>query len=202
MGFVLYGCHQTPHKFEKEIGLSDGYLATNLRQELNLKNLENGADSVEIRIYEDVAMYRPDRLIIIKNENKIWSASVITYWIHSPYSRGGETDSVFIKEHPDQVVVDSTVSYNLIPKCSWGKLLDSLTLLNIYQLPSQKEIKGFEDHMQDGVTYYFEVATKFRYKSYTYHCPDFYNEENNQNAANILRLISRQLTGIIMCRDE
>ncbi len=48
----------------------------NIRRELNLKNLELGVDSFELRIYQDGALFTPDQLHIIKKEDGIWTCTV------------------------------------------------------------------------------------------------------------------------------
>lgn len=178
----------------------DYFIVRNLRSELNLKNLELGADSIEIRIYEDGALWSPDRLVIIKNENRIWSSSLVTYWTHLPTHAERQFNSW--RSQYNNMIVDSSKTINLTPECSWNNLIDSLQLYKIFTLPPQEEIKRFEDSVTDGVSYNFEIATKKKYKFYAYHCPDIYTDADNQNVTSILKLISRQLTGIIMCKTS
>lgn len=172
----------------------------NLRRELNLKNLELGADSIEIRIYEDGALWQPDRMIVIKNESGIWNSTLITYWTRTASQAERQFDSTDFWNQYYNEIVDSSETKNLKPDCSWNNLMDSLLVYKIFTLPQQEEIKGFKNNVNDGISYYFEIATKSKYKFYTYHYPDLYNDENNKQATNILKLISRHLIGISLCK--
>lgn len=209
---VFSGCMQNeaPKKDNVEIIIPDTALThkpnhwylgvRNLRRELNLKNLELGADSVEIRIYEDGALWQPDRLIVIKNESGVWNSTLITYWTRTASQTERQFDSTVFWNQYYNEIVDSSETKNLNPDCSWNNLIDSLKLYKIFNLSSQEEIKGFKDNVNDGISYHFEIATKNQYKFYTYHCPDVYNDDDNKKVTKILKLISKHLTGISLCK--
>ncbi|MEO8146236.1 MAG: hypothetical protein ABI723_01300 [Bacteroidia bacterium] len=205
----LLSCKQTKPQNENDVEIvlpdtsvnhrpNTWYLgAKNIRRQLNLKNLELGVDSIEIRIYQQGG-WNPNHVIIIKNENKIWSASVISYHTHLLSENEIQFDTTSDTNQFFHLVVDSAEFENLIVKSSWNNLLDSLQFFGINTLPSQQDIKGFEDRSDDGIEYHFEIATKHRYKFYTYHCPAMYSDNYNQSIVNILGLINRELKGMMM----
>ena len=202
---VSLGCNQDNKKKPMQITLPDtaltnridhGYVYSNqLRRELNLKDLRIGVDSFEFRIYEEFSLGTPDRLFIIKNENYKWKCSLYHYWT----IRLEKESPMRIEEMISNTFVDSCSFKNIIPLCGWNKFIDTLNHLNLFSLPSQSEINGFSDGVEDGIDFRFEVATKERYKYYSYHCPEIYKDVNNKKATQILEFIGRQIDPIWFC---
>lgn len=168
----------------------------NIRRELNLKDLEQGVDSVEFRLYERGAFFKPNRLFVIKHEKGIWTCTLVTYWDRYPLVGERNFESGNWRDELTNSVVDSFQALNIIPKCRWTELADSLRILNIAALPSQRDIPNFYDGVSDGMEYHFEIATKNYYKFFSYHNPEVYKDKDNKSAMAILELISRQLSPV------
>lgn len=170
----------------------------NLRRELNLKDLEIGTDSFELRLYEDFTLGRPERLFIIKNEKSIWTCTIVIFFARHPIVGERRFKEGNWKDEFSNSVVDSFYAFNVKPKCRWDQLADSLKKINIFNLPSQEDIPNFEDIVSDGTEYYFEIATKDYYKFFSYHNPEVYKDKDNKSALAILELISRQLSPVLI----
>lgn len=82
----------------------------------------------------------------------------------------------------------------VIPKQGWQNLIDSLQILKIMALPDMDIIPGLIDNWDDGYTYYFEVATKEKFRFYRYHMASKFAEKYWQakNAEEIWSLLYRE----------
>ena len=199
VGLLFYGCTEKKKSGENKVRIifpdsteqDDEKLPfyfRDLSRAMNLKNLALGVDSIEIRLEQSSARFKPSFITIIKNENNLWSATLITRWSHFNELEYGKYDTL-----RNYLIVDSTRTENLIPKCSWVQLFDSLKLYHIFELPSQKDIDGFNISREDGWGYNFEIATKNIYKVYSYANPEYYSDPNNKAVTNLLGIFNRQL---------
>lgn len=83
----------------------------------------------------------------------------------------------------------------MTPKSGWDKFINELLSLKIMTLPNMDDIPGLQDNWTDGVTYNIEIATKKRYRFYSYHLPDKFEDNfwQAKNMTEILSLISTEL---------
>lgn len=115
---------------------------------LGLDFIENGFDSLQLRIWLGHSLARIKNVVILKNNNHVYSAYVISYYSHPKVK--GEIRRV-------------------IPKSGWKILVDQINKLQIIALPSGPDIKGYKScGGLDGIDYYFEIATKNKYRFYYY----------------------------------
>lgn len=122
--------------------------------QLRLDSLELGYDSLQIRIWYDYSLISLRRLVIIKNEGGKWSAKA--YRLLASWYNG--RDSIYRKE-----------SIPIEPKSGWNDFLKSLFKLPVMTLPNEYEIGGGGG--LDGNAFSIEVATKNRYRFYSYENP-------------------------------
>ena len=177
-----------------------GYLSTRQRNKiLNLKDLELGTDSFEIRIYE-TGMWTPEKLYVIKNENKKWCCMVYYFWQRNPMDTDiHQTVNIPYQEKIKQSILDSAMMYTYTPKCGWKNFADSLNLFNLFSFLSQREIPNFRDGVSDGVSFDIEIGTPDKYKYFSYHCPGFHHDYYHSKVNEFLKFISRQIDYVDIC---
>jgi hypothetical protein len=154
------GSYSTKQRFIKKIGGD---------------NLENGFDSMQIRIwtyYKDIDSLN---LYVIKNTSGNWSATV--YEAHYNYSFERNEESIILK---DSEGVSKT------PKSGWKDFLQSLFELEIARLPDATKVRGTEG-ITDGNTFFIEVATNNSYRFYEY--PDPFLVQDSIPETNKMKLI-------------
>ncbi|MEI6823751.1 MAG: hypothetical protein WCL51_17610 [Bacteroidota bacterium] len=155
-------------------------------EELNLNKLWLGNDSFELRLWVKVEVLTGGHVYIIKKINNKWDC------IHYFYieSRRDFSSSSYLANR----TIDTFWVKKLQPKTNWNNFFKQIEKENIYKLPSQDDIKGWENIVEDGITYKVEIATKNKYKFYYYNCPDVYKKkfiECNQ-MTNILDVFDKE----------
>jgi hypothetical protein len=176
---------QKTMKFIKEIPVyKDGQedlfykLKKQKKKHLKLDNIEDGYDSLQIRIWYDYALLENQDLVVIKCSNGKWEGiydEMIVKW-----------DATYVT---DSVISDKIKPYT--PKIGWDNFIRELMKLKIITLPNIDYIPGLIDDWDDGVTYIIEVASKTQYRFYSYHLPEKFENKfwQARNMVNILDLI-------------
>ena len=151
-------------------------------KQLKLENLENGYDSLQIRIWYDYSLVTYRSLLIIKQTNSVWSAKA--YRMSVDWNASKLTEKVAEKQEKI-----------LEPKHGWDNFIKQLFALQITTLPNMRDIPGLRDGWTDGVTYNVEVATKEQYRFYGYHLPEKFQDKYWQakNMVDILKLVQEEL---------
>lgn len=149
---------------------------------LNLKSINNGYDSIQIRIHYGCFM-GVSEYIVLRNNGTNWTAEAGE--IREYYN-----DSSWLK-------LDSVIwlKKQVIPKSGWGKFISRLFGLQILSLPDNNKIPGFHYYApSDGCYSSFEIATKKAYRYYDYDNPNMYDTIYWQakNVLSILRLINHE----------
>lgn len=147
---------EIPHELEERGSLFESLKF--IRDSLRLDTLENGYDSMEIRIWMSMALSSQSQIVIIKNHKGNWSATSILF---TPVHNDIKQDSLlyYTKE-----------SVNLVPKSSWDSFIKKLKDHQILTLPDQDKLIGY-DHPHDGGSVEFEISSKYVYRLYSYHAP-------------------------------
>jgi len=125
---------------------------------LNLSDISTGTDSFEIRFGYNHALFVEKDLFVIKYTNGDWKG------VHFAYQHVELNDSIsFNKKEFD-------------PMVSWKELIDSIYTSNILNIPSQIDLKGYKNRVNDGKYLMLEYATKNNFKLILYENPDKYPE--------------------------
>ena len=141
-----------------------------------LDSLNNGFDSIQIRIWYGCAL-GAERLIILSLVSNKWRAEVCERQFSGEYSSDGYNP------------ITGKVKY-VKPKSGWDSLITGLFNLGILTLPDLDQINGFvEESVADGCDIGIEIATKRIYREYRYSNPDFYVRQLWQ-AKNIVGIAS------------
>ena len=141
--------------------------------ELMLNKLENGADSFELRLWAKVEVTNGGQVFVIKKINNQWNC------LHYSYleSKGMMSPNQGLIKWITDFTVDTFCVKKMQPVTDWKTFFAAVEKENIYNLPSQSDIKGWVNGVCDGLTYYVEYATKDKYKFYWYNCPDVYEDK-------------------------
>jgi len=139
-------------------------------KDFGLDSLDNGFDSIQIRIWYGCALLG-ERLVMLTHSHGKWEAKI--------------SDSTYYDSIPRVLRV-------VEPCSSWEKFIKSLFDLEILSLPAIDEF-GTET-FADGCGAAIEIATKKVYRVYVYSQPDFYEKKHWQakNMISILRLINTE----------
>lgn len=134
----------------------------NVERQLGLNTLENGFDSIQIRIWYGYAFIDTSQLVILKNNNQEWVAELITFKYHTDNS----IDSV--------KAIDKT-SVKSQPKSGWSNFINKLFSLKITELPDFSKVKNYHDIM-DGDDVIVEISTVNSYRIFSYKEPRHFKE--------------------------
>jgi hypothetical protein len=132
---------------------------------LQLNTLQNGFDSLQIRIWFHSGMASKNKMIMLKKSKKSWEGQ-LTSWVED---NGSENFSKF--------AIQNIAIENISPKSGWNKYIFKLNKFNITTLPDPINIKGIEIGGGDLKMTSFEIATQYKYRFYTYTEPDGYNKQ-------------------------
>ncbi|GEM_PF-1663771 len=158
-------------------------------QELMLNQLENGSDSFELRLWAKVEVMPLGQVFIIKRIDNKWTCLNYNYVETAKWSPGPN-----MLDYAKAFSIDTFAVKKLEPKTNWKTFFNAIEKEDIYNLPSQSDIKGWKNKVSDGYTFYVEYATKYKYKFYWYNCPDVYENEFKEcrQMSNILSVFSKE----------
>ena len=149
-------------------------------KQLKLDKLENGFDSLQIRIWYDFALSNKDKLLILKYKNSKWKGFY--------YSLNVEWNAYKLTNK-----VKKARKFEVQPKSGWESFITKIFENKIESLPNMKDINGLVDRWSDGKTYSIEIATKSKYRFYKYHLPEKFLEfEEVKNMTEILKVIESE----------
>lgn len=137
---------------------------------LQLDSLENGYDSLQLRIWLGHSMAVTKHVVIIKNRNKKWNGQLVSY------RRQKEN------EQPEKKV---TIIH---PGSGWDIFIEKLYKLNIMTLASETDVSGYNGRGLDGISYEFETATPKMYRFYSYSNPQ--DNTSLAQAGDVLQIAS------------
>lgn len=158
-------------------------------EELMLNRLENGSDTLELRLWANVEVLSGGQIFIIKKINRQWTC------LHYEYITKQKCESSMNWfDYAKDFSIDTFLVKKLQPKTNWKNLYFSLEKENIFNLPNQSEIKGWENMISDGNTFKVEFATNDYYKFYSYNCPDVYENKfiECKQMSNILNVFNKE----------
>jgi len=159
--------------------------------ELMLNKLENGSDSLELRLWARVEVLSGGQVFVIKKISNQWIGLHYFYHIKSGIIPLNYHE---LTKWATDFTVDTFCVKKIKPVTGWKTFFVAVEKENIYKLPSQSDIKGWKNTVTDGITYSIEYATKDKYKFYSYNCPDVYENEfmECRQMTNILSVFNRE----------
>jgi hypothetical protein len=157
----------------------------------NLPDLFKGSkDSIEIRIWPWEAFDWFKDVIIFKLDSTGWRG----FHYNSLTTPLKDYDGQIIRYSGEKEIGDSVfVVKEIIPKCGWIKLTDSINFFQIKTLPTQMLIKNFiYNVIRDGDDINIEVATKKFYRLISYDNPESYTYNECRKVSEFIRMLQRQ----------
>ena len=125
---------------------------------LDLNDISTGTDSFEIRFGYNYTLFVEKDLFVIKNVNGNWNG------VHFAYQHNGPNDSISFNKK------------EFVPLTNWKGFIDSIYTSKILNIPSQIDLKGYKNRVNDGKYLMLEYATKNNFKLILYENPDKYPE--------------------------
>lgn len=153
-----------------------------MANKLNIEKLDNGFDSIQIRIWCSYSFKDTSQMLVLKKVNNNWVSNIYTIFFKSDTSQFETIDTLISKQS------------NLIPKSGWKIFTDNLFDLKIKDLPDMDSLPGNEFDIIEGNVFSVEVATKNKYRLYTYVNPYEFEKIwwQAKNMENILQLIEKE----------
>lgn len=154
-----------------------GYEFHNVRElsrQLKLKAVDNGFDSLQIRVWFSHSLALIKHLVIIERQNDEWKGKL--YEMNVDY-----VDTL------DYNLVKQYKKKNIDPVSGWHHLITELYQNNIL------ELSGNSGGGADGMAYSVEIVTAGTYTYYCFHDPEVVIDRNGEsNMANIIALLERE----------
>ncbi len=146
-----------------------------LSRQLKLEPVEEGFDSLQIRIWFDYSLAKKKHLIIIERQNNEWKGRLYQMNV-------GYVDSL------NYNLVEHYNEKNIEPASGWQQFISDL-----YQFKVQ-ELSDTSKSGTDGTTYCVEILTADNYTYYSFWEPDYTKGRNSQSAdmVNIIKLLERE----------
>jgi hypothetical protein len=148
-------------------------------KKFNLYSLDNGFDSIEIRIWCNLIVRPPGKqnLIIFKNSKRIWTGSIIQYeGIYNPN---------------DHFSIDSFKSFhvrNMRFQNDFSSFINCIFSYDLLSLPDYNMLTGYPSSTSPGIVN-IEIATKKLYRVYSYEEP-FDAKANFPEAEKLIKILS------------
>lgn len=153
---------------------------SDIEKKVGLLNLENGFDSLQIRLWYGYAFKDSSQLIIFRKNKDQWSGEFYNL-LYKMTERGDSIKSI-----------EKTVSKH-DPKSGWNYLVSRLLALKIDSLPDKSRISDYPS-ITDGDGVVVEIATVDQYRIYFYNTPSLAQTTiwQARNMEQILELIENQ----------
>ena len=140
----------------------------------DFQTIENGFDSLEIRIWYGHAFSDKLQLLVISKWKLGWNGELV------------ELNCVYDKKH-DSILSISRLSKKVLPKTGWKDFILKINKLKVQSLPNYSTINNYSVCSDgDGVT--IEVATVNKYRIYNYPC--FESNAQIWQAGNISKIMN------------
>jgi hypothetical protein len=150
-----------------------------IERKIDLPTLENGFDSLQIRIWYGQAFSDSLQLIVFKHSKARWSAQLYNMFYHYDKTR----DSI--------VSIDKNVKA-IIPQRAWKYFMMRINRLKITSLPDASQIPDYGE-CQDGYGVTIEVASVSKYKIYNYSCfREYYTIWQANKIEQLMELLEKQ----------
>jgi hypothetical protein len=148
-----------------------------VENKLGLNTLENGFDSLQIRIWYGYAFNDTSQLVIVKNTKGVWKGD----FFYLKYNLNNKGDSI---ESISKQVVSKE------PRSGWQSFISRILALHVLTLPDYHKITEYYQGA-DGDAVIVEIASEKLYRIYSYQAPGVYKGKHKeaQNMEDILTLI-------------
>jgi hypothetical protein len=147
---------------------------------LGLSSIENGFDSLQIRLWYGYAFNDSSQLAVLTNSKGKWSGQFFTLVYH-------------LSELGDSIKSITQKAEFREPKSGWTELKQKLLQLKVLSLPDYHTIPEY-DQVADGDAVIVEVSSKKVYRIYSYQEPRMFQNKFWQaaNMERILELIEKE----------
>lgn len=134
-----------------------------IAKQLGVRDLKEGADSLEIRMWHDFSLDYFEDLSILR-----WNDTTVTIYFYRIYNRHSGPDNWDVVDEYINPTIDS-VALKMIRISQ--KELAGLRFDTLWNISSESEIDSLKDNSyEDCSTEIIEIADKNRYKFLNYHC--------------------------------
>ena len=177
-----------------------------ITDELNIKSIEKGADTLEIRLWAMAGTARGGEVYIIRNSSYKWNC--YHYWFIERLSipDNPESQSYSFKEL-SEAGLDTFWIKKEVPRSGWDRFISKLNATELYNLESYKDVSSEVIEKINTYSFMIEYAMKNKYRLFMYNCSDIYQGCNKcQQMMGVFRLVdnefdfSNSLLGNYRCR--
>ena len=178
----------------------------NVPDELNIKSIEKGVDSLEIRIWTLAGTARGGEVYIIRKSRYKWNC--YHYWfIERVSASGNRNNQGYSFEELSTAGLDTFWIKKEVPRSGWNRFISKLDNSEIYRLESYDDVSIEVREKINTYSFIIEYAMKNKYRLFWYNCSDVYRDcEKCRQMMGVLRLVdnefnfSNSLLGNYRCR--
>lgn len=178
----------------------------NITDELNIKSIEKGVDSLEIRIWAVAGTARGGEVYIIRKARYKWNC--YHYWfIERVQASGSQNKKGYSFEELSEAGLDTFWIKKEEPRSGWSRFISKLNNSAFYHLESYDSKSVEAREKLNTYSFMIEYAMKTKYRLFLYNCSDVYQDcQQCQHMMEVLRLVdyefnfSNSLLGNYRCR--
>ena len=178
----------------------------NVTDELNIKSIEKGVDSLEIRIWALAGTARGGEVYIIRKSRYKWNC--YHYWFIERMSVSGNRNSQdYSLEELSNIGLDTFWIKKEEPRTGWNRFISKLDNSELYHLESYDDVSVEVREKIRTYSFMIEYAMKNKYRLFYYNCSDIYQDcQKCRHMMEVLRQVdyefnfSSSLLGNYRCR--
>ncbi len=147
----------------------------NITDELNVKSIEKGVDSLEIRIWALAGTARGGEVYIIRKSRYKWNC--YHYWFIERVSASGKPNTQgYTFEELSTAGLDTFWIKKEVPRSGWNRFITKLNDSEFYRLGSYDDVSVEVIEKINTYSFMIEYATKNKYRLFLYNCSDIYQD--------------------------
>jgi hypothetical protein len=178
----------------------------NITDELNIRSIEKGVDSLEIRLWTMAATAKGGEVYIIRKSKYKWNC--YHYWFIERLSTTGNTNKqMYTFKELSTAGLDTFWIKKEGPRSGWNRFISKLNESEFYNLESFDDVSIEVAEKIDTYSFMIEYAVKNKYRLFWYNCSDIYtNCQRCQEMIGVLRMFddefnfNNSLLGNYRCR--
>ena len=153
--------------------------------QIGLTNLENGFDSLQIRLWIAGGLFPRREVYVIGYSDKIWKGKFYVLEVDSNFINGNGETRFLNGPEPVSIISERIVK----PKQGWSNFIDTLMYFQLPNLPGIDKMQELIYPSTDQDSYHIEFATSHQYRFYTFTDPKrvadkFWQAKNMENIIN------------------
>ncbi|HJX72414.1 MAG TPA: hypothetical protein VJ346_10690 [Bacteroidales bacterium] len=143
--------------------------------ELNIKSIEKGVDTLEIRLWAMAGTAKGGEVYIIRKSKYKWNC--YHYWFieRLPVAQNPEKKAYSFEEMAN-TGLDTFWIKKEEPRSGWDRFISKLNATELYKLESYEDVSSEVVEKINTYSFMIEYAMKNKYRLFWYNCSDIYKD--------------------------